>query len=94
MNRFDRLEAMCSAVVKRRESVEAPPWFAAKVMAHVREQAPDMLGGWFLRRVAAPLVAGGGLASAGMGAAWVWFGRAGALGDLSRLLTEAHWLVF
>lgn len=89
-----RLDAVCAAVVKARPEVEVPPWFAARVMAHVRERSADVLDSWFLRRVAAPIMAGGGLASAAMAWGWAWFGRASALGDLSRLLTEAHWLGF
>ena len=86
-----RVDGLCRAVVKARPVVEPPTWFAARVMAHARERAEAALENWFIRRVVAPLLAGGGLASAGLAVSWVWLGRFAAMSEWMEGLTVSHW---
>lgn len=83
----EKMDRICAAVVKARPEADVPPWFAAKVMAHVREQAEAALESWFTRRVAMPLMAGGGVASLGFGLAWIWLVQGGYMTELSLLLS-------
>lgn len=92
MNGF--LERLLSRVVCARETVQVPPGFAGRVMAHVREQAEAALDGWFVRRVAVPFMAGGGAATAGFGLAWLWLLQAGYGGELGLLLSGNLWVGF
>lgn len=82
-----KMDKICAAVIAARPRTSVPPGFAGRVMAHVRERAEAALEGWFLRRVAVPLMAGGGVASLGFGLAWIWLWQASALTELSVLLT-------
>lgn len=81
------MDRICAGVVAARGQVAVPPGFAGRVMAHVRERAEAALDGWFVSRVAMPLMAGGGAASLGFGLAWMWLWQAGALTEASFLLT-------
>lgn len=89
-----KIEGLCRAVVRARPVSEAPPWFASRVMAHARERAEAALENWFIRRVVAPLLAGGGLASAGLALSWIWLARFAALSEWMEGLTATHWLNF
>ncbi|WP_243311445.1 hypothetical protein [Fundidesulfovibrio agrisoli] len=82
-----KLERICAKVVAGRPTVDVPPGFAGRVMAHVRERAEAALEGWFVRRVAFPLMAGGGVASLGLGLAWMWLWQAGYMTELSIMLS-------
>lgn len=81
------MDRICAAVIAARTRDAVPPGFAGRVMAHVRERAEAALEGWFVRRVAMPLMAGGGAASLGFGLAWMWLWQASSLAELSVLLT-------
>lgn len=83
----ERLDRICAKAVAARPAAAVPPGFAGRVMAHVREQAAQALEGWFLHRVAVPLMAGGGAISLGLGLAWIWLVQAGYLSELSLLLS-------
>lgn len=88
------IDGLCRQVVRARPMLDAPPWFASRVMAHARERADAALESWFFRRVVGPLLAGGGLASAGLGFCWVWLARVSALSDWMVGLTATPWLIF
>lgn len=90
----ERLDRICAKVVSSRPVAAVPPGFAGRVMAHVRERAEQALDGWFLRRVAVPLMAGGGAASLGLGLAWVWLWQAGYTAELSLLVSGHPWAGF
>ena len=91
-NSQDRIDGLCRQVVRSRPALDAPPWFAARVMAHARERADAALESWFFRRVVAPLLAGGGLASAGLALCWAWLARFSALSDWVMGLSVTPWL--
>lgn len=82
-----RLDRICAKAVAARPVAAVPPGFAGRVMAHVRERATEALDGWFVRRVAMPIMAGGGAASLGLGLAWMWLVQAGYAAEASALLT-------
>jgi len=82
-----KMDRICVRVVASRPQVAVPPGFTGRVMAHVRERAEEALEGWFVRRVAMPLMAGGGVVSLGFGLAWAWLWQAGYLSELSLLIT-------
>ncbi|GFK96014.1 hypothetical protein NNJEOMEG_03888 [Fundidesulfovibrio magnetotacticus] len=90
----ERMERVVGHVVRSRQTVDVPPGFAGRVMAHVRERAEAALDGWFVRRVALPFMAGGGAASAGLGLAWLWLWQAGYAGELTLLISGATWAGF
>jgi hypothetical protein len=77
------MDRICARVVAARPQVPVSAGFAGRVMAHVRERAEEALDGWFVRRVAMPLMAGGGVVSLGFGLAWLWLWQAGYLAELS-----------
>lgn len=81
MDRFMRAQARSQAVAA------VPPGFAGRVMAHVRERAQEALDGWFVRRVAWPLMTGGTAAAAGFGLAWLWLWQAGVMAELAGALS-------
>jgi hypothetical protein len=83
----ERLERILAGAVKARPAADIPPGFAGRVMAHVRERAAEGLDNWFVRRVAMPLMAGGGAASLGFGLAWLWLWQAGYLAEATLLIT-------
>ena len=87
MNNNDTMDRICARVVSARQTVPVPPGFAGRVMAHVRERAEASLESWFVRRVAVPLMAGGGVASLGFGLAWMWLVQAGYMTELSLMLS-------
>lgn len=89
-----RMDRVCSKVVGSRPVVQVPPGFAGRVMAHVRERAAEALEGWFVRRVALPIMAGGGAASLGLGLAWFWLWQAGYAAELSVILSGNTWAGF
>ena len=84
-NGMDRVVA---AYVRGRPLADVPPGFAGRVMAHVRERAQEALDGWFVRRVAWPLMTGGGAAAVGFGLAWMWLWQAGIAAELSWALSS------
>lgn len=90
----DRLDRICARVISGRQTVAVPPGFAGRVMAHVRERAEMALEGWFMRRVAVPLMAGGGAASIGFGLAWAVLWQAGYISELSLLVSGHPWAGF
>ena len=79
----ERLDRVMRRALARRPQVQAPPGFAGRVMAHVRERSEQALEGWFMHRVAWPLMAGGGAASLGFGVAWLWLWQAGMASELA-----------
>ena len=82
--KMDRLLAL---VIAQRPMASAPPGFSGRVMAHVRERAEDPLTGWFVYRVAMPLMAGGGAAALGFGLALAWLWQTGAMAELFLFVT-------
>jgi len=82
-----KMDRLLAAVMADRPSVAVPAGFTGRVMAHVRERAEQNLTGWFVRRVAMPLMAGGGVAALGFGLALVWLWQAGAMAELSLFVT-------
>lgn len=89
-----KLDRICARTVGARPVATIPPGFAGRVMAHVRERAAEALDGWFLRRVAMPIMAGGGAASLGLGLAWMWLWQAGYMAEVSVLLSGNSWAGF
>ncbi len=94
MKTRDKIDGLCRQVVRARPVAESPPWFAAKVMAHARERADAALENWFIRRVVAPVLAGGGLVSAGLVFNWAWLSRFSALSEWMMGLNATPWLRF
>lgn len=90
----EKLDRICAVTVAARPVLDPPPWFATRVMAHVRERAEAAMERWFVRRVGLPLMAGGGALSAGcaLGLAWLWY--AGAITELTMLLAGGSFLDF
>jgi len=80
------MDRICGRVVSTRDLAGVPPGFAGRVMAHVRERAEAALEGWFMRRVALPLIAGGGVASLGLGLVWMQIIQSGYAAELSMLI--------
>jgi len=83
----NKLDRICTKVVTARTSPGVPPGFAGRVMAHVRERAELALDGWFMRRVAVPIMASGGAAALGLGLGWAWLWQAGYTAELSLLIS-------
>lgn len=93
MDNRERMENLCRAVIRSRPVEEVPPWFAVRVMAHVRERGDRALDGWFAFRVAAPLMAGGGVLSAGFAILWAWLNATSVVNEWVVTMTAGHWLL-
>jgi hypothetical protein len=78
-----KTDRICARVVSLRPQIPVSAGFTGRVMAHVRERAEEALEGWFVRRVAMPLMAGGGAVSVAFGLAWLWLWQAGYLAEFS-----------
>ena len=94
MNDMDKIEALCCQVARNRPEATPPPWFASRVMAHVRERAQAQLDSWFLSRVAWPLMAGGGALAASLAGWWHWINLSSNLGTWLMELSARPWLSY
>jgi len=82
-----KLDRLFGAVIAQRPTAPVPLGFSGRVMAHVRERAEDPLTGWFVRRVAVPLMAGGGAIALGSAVALFWLWQTGAMAELFLFVT-------
>jgi hypothetical protein len=94
MDNLKRIETLCGKVVRGRPVQDAPPWFAFRVMAHVRERAQAGLDSWFLTKVAGPLVAGGGAVAAGLAGWCYWLNVSSSLGQWLMEISARPWLTY